>query len=489
MGVRRRQEAGPVPPQDVSSPAMLLEAGPSRAGEAVPDALAAGRGDARGWAGPLALAGLILVFTLACGRWMVALHENGHAETRQDVAALSQAIWNTARGRLVRQTVLYEGGRDHLEPVLLVYALNYTAGGSMHSLLYLHALVIGLGAVPFYALGRYRGRSAIEAWLMAAGYLALPPLHRLIEKDYLRTDVLLFPALALLAYAATARRDRLALLAAALALCARESGALAVMGLGIYWLWGERRAVAGWALVVLGAAWLPLVNYVWLPWFMGHATQHADRIRSPAAIGEQLAAIWALRWPVGLLALTVLLLWRRWWAVLLAGPTLIALPFYRVALRYSAPLFSVAWMGIVDEIARWSRPGLRRAALVAFPGLFVVANVGLSWRPLPDEGIRDARRLLALVPPDAAVCADSRVLGHLSTRERLYEFNRRHYFPEEARACLDARYFLLNRSGRDTFFIGSRRHQDRAKAFDEVAALGVETVAESGAWVLARRGA
>ena len=75
-----------------------------------------------------------------------------------------------------------------------------------------------------------------------------------------------------------------------------------------------------------------------------------------------------------------------------------------------------------------------------------------------------------------------------ATGERLYEFNRRHYFPEEARACLDARYFLLNRSGRDTFFIGSRRHQDRGKAFDEVAALGVETVAESGAWVLARRG-
>ena len=138
---------------------------------------------------------------------MIALHEAGHVETPQDIASINQAIWNTSRGRLGRATILYEGVRDHLEPVLLVYALNYTAGGTVHTLLYLHALAIGLGAVPFYALGRQRGRSATDAWLMAAGYLLLPPLHRLIEKDFLRTDLLLFPALALLAYAVTVRRD------------------------------------------------------------------------------------------------------------------------------------------------------------------------------------------------------------------------------------------------------------------------------------------
>ena len=52
------------------------------------------------WAGPLALAGLILLFTLACGRWMVAMHEAGHAETRQDIASVNQAVWNTSQGHL-----------------------------------------------------------------------------------------------------------------------------------------------------------------------------------------------------------------------------------------------------------------------------------------------------------------------------------------------------------------------------------------------------
>jgi Predicted membrane protein (DUF2079) len=450
--------------------------------------MTAPRARVAGRVGPIGLAALLLLFTVAAGRWMIALHETGHAETPQDVASISQAIWNTSQGRLGRETILYEGVRDHLEPVLLAYALNYTAGGTVHTLLYLHALAIGLGAVPFYALGRRRGHAVMDAWLMAAGYLLLPPLHRLIAKDYLRMDLLLFSALALMAYAVTMRRDRLALAAAVLVLGVRESGALAVAGLGLQWLTVERRVRSGLALVALGALWIPFVNYVALPWLLGHATPHAEQIRLPAVIADQLAALWGLRWPVGVLAATILLLLRRRWAVLLAVPPLLSLPFYRMALRYSAPLYSAVWMSLVDETAHWPRPGSRRAALVAAAGVFALANLALgSWRPPSEDGIRDARSLLARVPTDASVCAESRVLGLLSTREWLYQFNRAYYFPKAAPACLGAEYFLLNRNGRDTFFIGHRRHEDRARAFREVEALGVETVAESGTWVLWRR--
>ena len=195
---------------------------------------------------------------------------------------------------------------------------------------------------------------------MAAGYLLLPPLHRLIERDYLRMDLLFFPAAALLAYAVTVRRDRLALAAAALMLCVREAGALAVLGLGLHWLCVERRVRSGLALVALGVLWLPLVNYVWLPWILGHPAQHVDHVRSPAMVAEQLAGLGGEGWPLGVVAAIVLLLLRRRWAALLAVPSVVALPFYRMALRYSAPLFSVMWMTIADEIAHWSRPRLRR---------------------------------------------------------------------------------------------------------------------------------
>jgi hypothetical protein len=442
----------------------------------------------RDWVGPIVLTGLVLLFTIMCGRWMIALHETGYARTQQDVASISQAVWNTSRGRLGRETILYEGVRDHLEPVILVYALNYTAGGTLHTLLYLHALVIGLGAVPFYALGRRRGLAATEAWFMAAGYLLLPPLHRLIERDYLRMDLLFFPAAALLAYAVTVRRDRLALAAAALMLCVREAGALAVLGLGLHWLCVERRVRSGLALVALGILWLPFVNYVWLPWILGHPAQHVDHVRSPAMVAQQLAGLGGEGWPLGVVAAIVLLLLRRRWAALLAVPSVLALPFYRMALRYSAPLFSVMWMTIADEIAHWSRPRLRYAVVIAIPCIFAVANVALgTWRPPSEEPIRDVRPLLALVPPDASVCAESLVLVQLSTREQLYQFNRRHYFPEAACACLGAEYFLLNRNGRDAFFVGHRRHGERAQAFREIESLGVETVAESGTWMLWRR--
>ena len=120
--------------------------------------------------------------------------------------------------------------------------------------------------------------------------------------------------------------------------------------------------------------------------------------------------------------------------------------------------------------------------------MFALANVALgSWRPPSDAGIRDARPLLARVPPDASVCAESRVLVHLSLREWVYQFNREHYFPGTTRGCLDAEYFLLNRSGRDPALVGRRAPPDRAEAFRAVEALGVDTVAESGSWVLWRR--
>jgi predicted membrane protein DUF2079 len=440
-----------------------------------------------GRAGPIVMTGLILLFTITCGRWMIALHDTAHTAKPQDVASLSQAIWNTSKGRFARETILYEGVRDHLEPVILVYALNYVAAGTLRTLLYLHALVIGLGAVPFYALARQRGLATLDAWLIGLSYLLLPPLHRLIEKDYFRTDVLLFPALALLAYAVTARRDRLTLAAAALALCVRESAALPLMGLGIYQLWVERRVRWGVTFLALGALWIPFVNWMWLPWLNHHATLHTAQLRSPVLIVEELAALWAVRWPVGVLAVTALLLLRNRWAALLTVPSLLALPFFRMDLRYSAPLFSVVWMGIADEITRWSGPRARRATLIAACCLFAVANVALrSWRQ-PEDRLREVRPLLGQLPPDVAVCAEGRVLGLLSTRERLYQFDRQAYFPEDARACLDAEYFLLNRHGRETLAIEHLRHPDRSQALREVEALGVETMAESGTWVLWRR--
>ena len=80
------------------------------------------------WAGPVLLAALILGFTWAGGRWMGALHAAGHAETRQDIASVNQAVWNTSRGRVAQATILYEGVRDHVEPVLLLQELQRERG-------------------------------------------------------------------------------------------------------------------------------------------------------------------------------------------------------------------------------------------------------------------------------------------------------------------------------------------------------------------------
>jgi hypothetical protein len=66
---------------------------------------------------------------------MVAL-TTGHAETRQDIASVNQAVWNTARGRFFarRSSTKAPGSRG---PVLALHALAYAAGGTIQTLLYL----------------------------------------------------------------------------------------------------------------------------------------------------------------------------------------------------------------------------------------------------------------------------------------------------------------------------------------------------------------
>ena len=256
-----------------------------------------------------------------------------------------------------------------------------------------------------------------------ASYLLLPPLHRLIEKDYFRTDQLLFPVLALLAYAVTVRRHRLALGAALLALCIRESGALAVVGLGVYWLCVERRVRAGLGLVALGALWMPMVSYLLLPAVIGHPTPHADQVRAPSQLADQLAAFWAVRWPVGAAAAVALLLLRRRWAALLAVPALVAFLFYRTDLRYVAPLFSIVWMAVADEVTDWEGPdsGARRSLRPSGCSRWPTWRWARGGRPrtlasgTPGPSLRACRRTPACAPSPACSCTSRSASGSTSS--------------------------------------------------------------------------
>jgi hypothetical protein len=76
---------------------------------------------------------------------------------------------------------------------------------------------------------------------------------------------------------------------------------------------------------------------------------------------------------------------------------------------------------------------------------------------------------------------------HLSSRARLYEFNRRHRPRDNGRDYLDADYFLLSRKDEEMPQSSMRRHRSRKAAWQELEGLDLVVVGEAHPWKLYRK--
>ena len=453
--------------------------------------------------GPVCLCLLILAFTCCCGAYMTALYEKGYCRATQDMASINQAIWNTAHGAPLQATILYEGFRDHMEPALVFYSLNYVFGGTIISLFYLHSFIIALGSIPFYMMARRRGLAVTESLAFTVPYFLLPPIWGMVQSSYLRPDLLFFPALSLMAYAVVFEKRTLMIASCALAICCKESGALVVAGLGLYLLIFRRDWRLGLLILIGGASYLPVTNYLVLPRLMCFAPRHVNRVKEFSA--EHLASICALEWPVAVAATIVVLLVARKWAATIGLPHSIGLLWFRTRHRYVLPTIPIPFFLLLDMAAESRNHWIRRMFLSALCSLFITVNVQHAyWRvKLPQLELRrkyekeyryrravdipQAKPLMDLIPPEASVCASSELLVHLSGRARIYQFNRRHYFSWTGRDYLDAEYFILPSHGKTWNTRKVRRHARFSGAFRELEELDTEVVAESPPYTLYRQ--
>ena len=428
----------------------------------------------------------MLVFTIACAWRMERLCETGTTRHPQDLASINQAIWNSAHGNLLHATILRVGARDHLEPILIVYGLNYRLGGSIYSLMAVHAFLISLGAVPFYLLGRQRNLPVAESLLLSASYFLFPPLYHMMQSAWLRPVLLFFPALTTMAYAIVFSKPRWLIASVVLALFCKESAGITVFGLGIYLAFFERRWRVGGAVALLGAVWMPFVSFALLPWVSGMDVGHASRIR-PCSL-DILRRLTGKLWPVMVAAMVPCLLVMRRWAAVIGIPHMVGLLFFKTRLRYIIPIIPIPWFLAMDVLAGWRKVAWRRAFLVLLPVMMVTANIWLEyWEKLePDTMIDAARPLMAMIPPDAAVCTNNRLLVHLSSRARIYEFNRRHRPRYDGRDYIDADYFLLTFS-KEVRRPPFSRHRAAKNALEELQERGLELVAKREPWKLFRR--
>ncbi|MCC6382596.1 MAG: DUF2079 domain-containing protein [Dehalococcoidia bacterium] len=411
---------------------------------------------------PVAVVGLVAaLFAAFYATCSLLIHASFHSNG-WDLGLIEQVVWNTAHGDLFQysfRSMNYAG--DHWQPLLLVVVPLQWLFGGPESLLVFQAVVLAAAAVPlFLAVRRLAGEGA--GYALVAAYLLSLGVARAVDFDF-HLEVVA-PLLAFGALWALATGRRAAFFGCALALLPmKEDGALLVLALcWIAWLaFGWRRGAGGLALVavvyglvVTALVMPPLRGSTHSPiteryGYLGDSTPEMAlrALTRPDLLWEQLnrAAAWeALALLFGGVAFLPLAVPR----LLPAVVPLVLLPLLSThtpqgALELHYMLVPTVGMVLLAALALrarpWQRlsragPGTRWAVVAA---VAVVPAALFLWRsPLPpsfsaerarfevDGHAAAARAIVARIPADADVSAQSAFVAHLAERGHVYEFPR-----------------------------------------------------------------
>lgn len=388
-----------------------------------------------------------------------------------DMGNLDQAIWNTAHGRWFAFTN-QEGTVNrlslHVEPILLPISLLYWVRSGPPTLLVLQAVVVALGALPLYALARWKLRNAWAALVFALAFLLNPSIQAANWLEF--HPVTLAPTflLATFFFLVTKRTGWYALFAVLAASC-KEEIALLIFMIGLYALVALRRVRLGVITMALALGWALLAVLVIQNTFAAgniHWGRYAYLGETPSAMLTALVTqpglVWAHLQQADALRYVTLLLLPVAFLPLLA-PEILALalpslainlladfsPMHQVdTLIYAAPIVPFVMIAAVygtARLARWVQKvageenaigregawalGAASGAVLACALLASVWYGYIPWgghyRPYTvTDHDRRAAAILAAIPPAAKVSAQDRLDPHVSNREHLYIFPR-----------------------------------------------------------------
>jgi uncharacterized membrane protein len=321
------------------------------------------------------------------------LHHRAFHSAANDLAFFDQIIWNSAHGRFFATSfVPYNFLGQHVQPVLLLYALLYRLWPSPGVLLISQALLAAAAALPlFHVARRLLHRDGIAA-LIAGAYLFSPYLHHAVNFDF--HPETMAPFFVFLGYRFILDGRRRAAVGALLPLLLlKEDTALLLLGLAwLCWLRRERRLGATLAGIAIG--WGALTTLVIMPHFRsgpsdleeryGYLGSGAAEILTGLATHPQRALAHLLTWGTALTLLGILgstgFLPLAAPAELLAAAPLLAFhllslhaPQAHLRLHYSAELLPLIWVAAVCGLGNLpprplpKRRGNALKVLIVFP--------------------------------------------------------------------------------------------------------------------------
>jgi len=406
--------------------------------------------------------------------------------TAAELSSIDQAMWNTAQGRPLEQTVgITQAPRigPHLELILLPLSLIYRAWDDVAAMLILQSLVLAAGALPVFAIAQRVFSGVIGsagasnrrhgAWLALAfslAYLLMPALQAANVTGFHTTALAVTPLLLAFRYGMEARwRPMWGW--ALLAMAAREDIALLVGAGGLLVMLSEggpARRRQGLALLLASVAWYATVTILFPAAASPQARQGGVQSLWPPGSLVDLQALWG---PVWRDALGSLLRSVGWLSLLAPEILLLGLPYlvtlatvpqhglHREMWQVAAPLVPVFIIAAIYGARRLQRiierqipfsltPLAANATIISVLGaVWLLVWAGSSqldrgWTPLArpfqwpamTAHHRTLARLTGQIPPDAAVSATPAIHPHLAHRQKIY------VYPEVA----GANYLLID---------------------------------------------
>jgi uncharacterized membrane protein len=413
------------------------------------------------WAGIGAYA---LVFS-----WLSVQRHRGFFTGRLDMGNMLQAAWTTAHGDFLSTTSITGEQISrlgvHVDPVLALFAPLVAIWPHPEVLLVAQAVIVPLGALPIFWLGRRWLNHDGLALAGAALYLLFPALQWAVVTEF-HPVVLAAPFLAFAIWAAEESRYVWLAVFSGLALLSKEQIGLSLVVLGI-WMMVRGHWRAGAVLAAASAAWVAVAVGVIIPAFGEGGSPLAGRYSDLGdGPGEILATVFLRPWEIPqalaldwayLVALLAPLLFLPLRAPLLAAaaaPDVLLNvlsshgPQNEITHHYAAaPTPFLVAAAILGLAALRDRPPFAAASrLLRSPravGCSVLGTVVISgmllgplpfWKHVPGGSAKRTseytvtlhadvlRRAVALVPDGVPVSASNHVGAHLSARKRIHLF-------------------------------------------------------------------
>lgn len=381
-----------------------------------------------------------------------------------DLGFPDQVVWNTAHGRpfacsFSTWTTNFLG--EHFSPILALLVPLYWVWSDVRALLIVQTVIIALGVFPVFWLAKERLKSDLAGLSFSAAYLLFPALEAANMFDF-HAETLAPPFLLFAFYYMERRRYKIFLLFAILAMACKEVIPLSISMMGLYLTFVKREWKVGSLVIFGGLAWFLAALCFVIPHFITQGRSHFLPYYAYLGEGPWEIAITALTNPLLILRTFLtpakvkyifdLLLPVAFTSLFSPQTFVLLLPSLALNLlssyppmsvleefHYAAPLVPFVIIssiyGVEFLVRRATLPHLdEKRSLYLFSGVIFLASLlhhhYHGFTPLarhfqaPVVTARDrlAPQLMASIPKEAAVSAQSNLFPHLSQREAIYLF-------------------------------------------------------------------